>query len=122
MSTTRRHFLGAAAGIGLAAELQAQEQTRVSPNDRVQVALIGNGIQGNSDARSSLGVGGVEMVACADVYEGRLTRAKEMWGNQVFKECKDLLETDKVILYFINTLLQQKDKRYLVGMIVMYTL
>ena len=71
MSTTRRHFLGAAAGIGLAAELQAQEQTRVSPNDRVQVALIGNGIQGNSDARSSLGVGGVEMVACADVYEGR---------------------------------------------------
>jgi len=83
MSTTRRHFLGAAAGVSLAAEMQAQSQ-QVSPNDRVRVALIGNGIQGSGDARTSLATGGVELVAVADVYEGRLTKAKEVWGSQVF--------------------------------------
>ena len=46
MATTRRHFLGAAGGAALAGEMQAQSQGSVSPNDRVRVALIGNGIQG----------------------------------------------------------------------------
>ncbi|SPF50706.1 Oxidoreductase domain protein [Candidatus Sulfopaludibacter sp. SbA4] len=82
MSTTRRHFLGTAAGVTLAAEMQAQQN--VSPNDRVRVALIGNGIQGSGDARTSLATGSVELVAVADVYEGRLTKAKEVWGSQVF--------------------------------------
>jgi len=82
--TTRRHFLGAAAASGVAAELMAQSQERVSPNDRVRVALIGNGIQGNGDARMSINTGAVELVAVSDVYEGRLTRAKEEWGSQVF--------------------------------------
>src|ERR1017187_6655382 len=82
MSTTRRHFLGAAAGVTLAAEMQGQQN--ISPNDRVRVALIGNGIQGSGDARTSLATGGVELVAVADVYQGRLTKAKEVWGSQVF--------------------------------------
>ena len=82
MSTTRRHFLGAAAGVTLATEIEAQQN--VSPNDRVRVALIGNGIRGFGDARTSLATGSVELVAVADVYEGRLTKAKEVWGSQVF--------------------------------------
>jgi len=54
MSTTRRHFLGAAAGISGA--LAAQ-----SPNDRVRIALIGASGQGSDDARTALDTGGVEM-------------------------------------------------------------
>ena len=84
MPTTRRHFLGASAVAPLAADLLADTPQNTSPNDRVRIALIGNGIQGSGDARTSLAVGGVEMAAVSDVYEGRLTRAKEVWGEQVF--------------------------------------
>ena len=84
MTTTRRHFLGAAAGASLAGELLAETPQNVSPNDRIRVALIGNGIQGSGDARTSLATGGVELVAVSDVYQGRLIRAKEVWGDRVF--------------------------------------
>jgi len=83
MATTRRHFLAGAAGAGVAGEMLAQSQ-QPSPNDRIQIALIGNGIQGAGDARTSLAAGGAELVAVADVYDGRLTRAKELWGDKVF--------------------------------------
>ena len=50
----------------------------------MRVALIGNGIQGSGDARTSVAAGGVELAAVSDVYEGRLTRAKEIYGDQIF--------------------------------------
>src|SRR5664279_5006349 len=78
MTTTRRHFLATAAGAGV---LAAQN---VSPNDRVRIALIGSGGQGSGDTRNALAVGGVELAAVADIYDGRLKRAREVWGDQVF--------------------------------------
>jgi predicted dehydrogenase len=84
---TRRHFLQASSVAGLAASaLAAQEQPekKISPNDRIRVALIGAGGMGTSDAESSHAVPGVELVAVSDIYDGRLTRAKERWGNQLF--------------------------------------
>ncbi len=103
MTTSRRHFLGAAAGAALAGELLADNPQSVSPNDRVRVALIGNGIQGSGDARTSLATGGVELVAVADVYEGRLTRAKEVWGDRTFttRDYREVLarpDVDAVII------------------------
>src|SRR5438067_10058092 len=83
MATTRRHFLAASAA-GLAAPMMAQEERRRSPNDNVQIALIGAGGQGSGDARSSLAVGGVKLVAVSDVYDGRLIHAREQWGNDLF--------------------------------------
>jgi len=77
MSTTRRHFLQSAAAAGLAAQT-------VSANDRVQIALIGAGGMGSGDTRYQLSFLGVELVAVCDVYDGRLTRAKEVWGNHLF--------------------------------------
>jgi predicted dehydrogenase len=103
MSTTRRHFLGAAAGVSLAGELLAETPQTVSPNDRIRVALIGNGIQGSGDARTSLATGGVELVAVSDVYQGRLIRAKEVWGDRVFttRDYREVLarpDVDAVII------------------------
>ena len=82
MSTTRRHFLGTSAAVLAAAAASAQQNT--AANDRVQVALIGAGGMGTEDAKSSLAQSGVEIVAVADVYDGRLVRAKEVWGSHVF--------------------------------------
>ncbi len=55
-----------------------------SPNDIIQLALIGAGGQGQSDTRTALQVPGVKLVAVADCYDGRLTHAKEMWGSGLF--------------------------------------
>ena len=100
MSTTRRHFLSAAAA-GLAAPLLAQTQR--SPNDNIQIALIGAGGMGSEDARSSLKVGGVKLVAVSDIYQGRLTRAKELWGGDLFttRDYREVLarpDTDAVLI------------------------
>jgi predicted dehydrogenase len=103
MTTTRRHFLTSTTlGAGLATELMAEEPQRVSPNDRIRVALIGNGIRGFEDARASLAAGS-EMAAVSDVYEGRLNRAKEAWGNSIFtsRDYREVLarpDVDAVII------------------------
>ncbi len=81
MSISRRHFLAGAASASL---LSAQTKPPVSPNDRIRLALIGAGGQGSGDVRTSLSVGGVELVAVADVYQGRLTRAREVMGEHLF--------------------------------------
>lgn len=81
--TTRRHFIQAAAGAALAAQ-SVQAQRKISANDNVQVGIIGLGGMGTGDVESSLKVGGTKLVAASDVYDGRLTHAKERFGNDVF--------------------------------------
>jgi predicted dehydrogenase len=63
-------------------ELQqpASAQT-ISPNDKIQVATIGIGGQGTGNTQQALKVPGVVLVAVADVYDGRLTRAQEVFGT-----------------------------------------
>jgi predicted dehydrogenase len=86
--TSRREFLQAVAGATAAAPtlLRAQTATArtVAPNDRIRVGIFGAGIRGLADLRSALRVPGVELTAVADVYDGRLSLARELWGNQLF--------------------------------------
>ena len=109
---SRREFLGVTAATGLTAivpnalEAAASQSTagqNVAPGDRVQIATIGCGIQGLNDTRTALRVPGVELVAAADVYDGRLTLAKEQWGQQIFtsRDYREVLarpEVDAVII------------------------
>ncbi len=103
MPASRREFFGAAAlAAGIAADLSADSPQSASPNDRVRVALIGNGIQGSGDARQSIAAG-AELVAVADVYEGRLAKAKEVWGDHIFttRDYREVLarkDVDAVII------------------------
>src|SRR5437763_1676058 len=97
MKPTRRQVLIATA----ATPLMAQQRT-LSANDRVQIALIGAGGQGMGDVRSSL-IAGSKLVAVADIYDGRLTRSKELWGNDVFttRDYREVLarpDVDAVII------------------------
>jgi predicted dehydrogenase len=110
MRPTRRDFLRMAAATGVAARttthLRAQDapaSQTVAPNDRIQLATIGCGIQGIGDTSAALDVPGVELVAVADVYEGRLTRAKEDWGDHLFttRDYREILtrpDVDAVII------------------------
>ncbi len=111
MRPTRREFLKTAgAGVTAAATsttiLRAQttgDKQEVPPADRIQIATIGFGIQGIGDTRSALRVPGVELVAVADVYDGRLTLAKELHGDHVFttRDYREVLarpDVDAVII------------------------
>ncbi len=57
---------------------------QVSANDRIGVAVLGFGMRGLDDLKILQKYKGVELVGVADVYDGRLIRAKELYGNQIF--------------------------------------
>ncbi|HUS06599.1 MAG TPA: Gfo/Idh/MocA family oxidoreductase, partial [Bryobacteraceae bacterium] len=72
-------------------------------NDKIQIATIGIGGMGMGDTRLSLNLPGVELVAVSDLYDGRIARAKELWGQQIFatKDYREVLarkDIDAVII------------------------
>ena len=75
--------------VSLAAQQSHEElilsfQKHVSANDKISIAVIGMGIMGNNNAATALNVPGVEVVAACDLYKGRLERAKELHGKDLF--------------------------------------
>lgn len=50
----------------------------------IRLALIGAGGMGSGDVEDALKSGKAQLTAVADIYQGRLERAKERWGAQVF--------------------------------------
>jgi predicted dehydrogenase len=75
----------------------------VSANDKVNIAVIGMGIMGFSNAEWSLKVPGVKLLGVCDLYTGRLDRAKERFGKDLFvtknyKEILDRKDIDAVII------------------------
>lgn len=57
---------------------------RISPNDKIRIATIGMGIQGHYDTRAALKNEGIELVAAADLYTGRLEQVKADFGKNIF--------------------------------------
>ena len=117
MSTDRRKFikqLGASVLLTSASltSLAAQEENenrilsaekRIMPNDKIRIATIGMGIMGFNDTRAALTVAGVELVGVCDLYKGRLSRAQELYGTQLFtcsnyQEILDRKDIDAVII------------------------
>jgi len=90
--TTRRDFiklttattLAAATSTTILAADASESRKTVAPSDKIRLGLIGAGGQGMGDTREALKIPGVELVAVADLYDGRRARAKEIWGNQLF--------------------------------------
>src|SRR4051794_23544729 len=78
---------------------------QTSANDRIQIALIGAGGRGMADARTALSIPGVEIVAVADIYDGRRTRAKELWGSGLFttRDHREVLARKDVDAVIIGT-------------------
>src|SRR5205085_4077037 len=70
---------------------------------RVGLATIGLGGQGTSDTKAAMKVPGVELVAVADLYDGRLKRAREVYcdGLVTTRDYKEVLarpDVDAVIV------------------------
>jgi predicted dehydrogenase len=59
-------------------------EKKISSNDTVRVACIGFGIMGLNNIRTIQKVPGVELAAFCDLYTGRLERAKELFGKDLF--------------------------------------
>jgi predicted dehydrogenase len=76
-----------------------------SANNQINLALIGCGIQGIIDTNVALEVAGVKLVAVCDLYTGRLDRAKELWGNDLFtsRDYRVILEKIDVDAVIIAT-------------------
>ena len=80
-------------------EEKAEQRTllaekKIVSNDKVRIAVIGMGIMGHSDLRTALKVPGAELAAVCDLYDGRLLRAKEMYGNNLFttRDYREILD------------------------------
>ncbi len=76
---------------------------KYSANDKIRLATIGVGIQGTGDSLGAVDVDGVEFVAACDLYTGRLDRAKENFGKDIFvtKDYREILsrkDIDAVII------------------------
>jgi predicted dehydrogenase len=104
---TRRQFLklaGATTVLGpSAAALAAQDAKPVAPSDRIRVALLGAGGMGQGDTKTALLVPGVELVAAADIYDGRFEEVKKKFGKDIattrdYRELLDRKDIDAVIV------------------------
>ena len=105
---TRRQFLqlaGATTVLARAAEEAfAQEPAKpVSPNDRIRLALLGAGGMGQGDTETALKVPGVELVAAADIYDGRFEECRKKFGKdlQTTRDYREVLarkDVDAVIV------------------------
>jgi predicted dehydrogenase len=108
--SSRREFLKLATATTVAASsrvrfLDAQEAPPAAPGERVGLATIGVGGQGTGDTKAALKTPGVELVAVADLYDGRLARAKETFGDKVAttREYKEILARPDVDAVIIGT-------------------
>jgi len=76
-----------------------------SSNEKLQIALIGAGGMGRSDLSTALSHPNTEVVAAADLYQGRLDQVKKEYGDHIFvtRDYREILERKDVDIVIIGT-------------------
>jgi len=76
-----------------------------SANEKLNIGVIGCGIQGNSDLSAALKVPGAAITGACDLYTGRLTRMKEVHGKDLFttRDYRELLQRKDIDAVIIAT-------------------
>ncbi len=84
---------------------RSYERVNYTPNDQINLGLIGAGIQGIYDTTAALKVAGVKLVAVCDLYNGRHDRAKELWGDTIFttRDYRELLNRKDIDAVIVAT-------------------
>ena len=108
MTSSRRHFLGVAGaslGVPLLAAQAHPAAQKTSSNDKIQIALIGCGGQGQSDTKTAASTGLTKVVAACDCYDGRLEHMKEQYGRDIFttKRYQEILDRKDIDAVLIGT-------------------
>lgn len=75
----------------------------LAPSDRVRAGIIGPGMRGLQDAGSFRLVPGTQLLAAADVYDARLKRAQEVFGEKLettkdYRRVLDRKDLDVVLI------------------------
>jgi len=112
METSRRKFIksvGSVAALSsishVAKPFSIIKSLAISPNDKIRIATIGMGIQGHYDTKAALKNEGIEFVAAADLYTGRLERVKQTFGNDMFvtRDYREILQRKDIDAVLIVT-------------------
>lgn len=76
-----------------------------SVNDKLNIALIGAGLMGQGDLNTALQHDGVEMVAACDLYDSRMTRCKELYGEHIYtsRDYREIIERSDVDAVIVAT-------------------
>lgn len=97
-------------GILLAAQEREEQKNQMlagkyGPNDTLRIACIGVGIMGHQNIETALKVPGVKLVAVCDLYTGRLERAKEKFGKDLFvtRDYQEILNRKDIDAVIIAT-------------------
>lgn len=116
--SSRRKFIGQIGGASMllatgslrsfasdTAERRSVSNKQAGPNDKIRIATIGMGIMGNVDTDTAIKVPGAELVAVCDLYDGRLARAKEKYGNNIFttRDYKEIISRKDIDAVIIAT-------------------
>lgn len=74
-------------------------------NEKINIGVIGCGIQGNSDLNAALKVSGAAITGACDLYTGRLTRMKEVHGADLYttRDYRELLQRKDIDAVIIAT-------------------
>lgn len=80
-------------------------ERKITADDNINIACIGMGIMGFGDTKTALKVPGVKLVGVCDLYDGRLERSKEVFGNDIFttKDYNEILNRKDVDAIIIAT-------------------
>jgi predicted dehydrogenase len=83
----------------------ARPERKFEKNDNINVALIGMGIMGFSNAETTAKIPGVKIVGVCDLYNGRLERSKEIYGKDIFttRDYNEVLSRKDVDAVIIST-------------------
>ena len=115
---SRRNFIKKALGSaiitgvpsGIIAQPEHYVETLAAPknfmaNDQVNIAVVGMGIMGFSNARTSTQIPGVKLVAACDLYSGRLDHSKEVFGKDLFvtKDYREILDRKDIDAVIVAT-------------------
>ncbi len=117
MTQSRRKFVTTLAGSSFMASSLAKNlfKTRTEitlPDNRVysevddiRLGAIGMGIMGFNNTKTALSIPGAKLLAACDLYEGRLTRSREVYGKDVYttRRYEEVIERDDIDAIIIST-------------------